>query len=287
MQGLIVYFSQQGATEKIAKAIANSIESRGINVDLFNLKEKNPPKIDNYDFIGIGSPTYYFRPPFIVTDYLKNLPDIKGKKFFVFVLHGAYKGKTGNVIRKILRKKGGEEVGYFFCKGADIVYLYLKEGYLYSPDSPTEKDVREAEKFGQEVVDFLKDNKKYKIPPFDPDVSSFVFRLERFLSNQWLVKNFYSRFFKVDRKKCTRCGLCIKNCPTKNIKKDKEGYPVWGRNCLSCLMCEMNCPKEAIKCAFDWKIFSPFIKYNLRYYNKDKNLKYIKVKLKNGCIKKV
>ncbi len=283
---LIVYFSQQGSTKKIAEKIGSSLVQIGHSVDFFNLKDGSPPDIKNYDFLGIGSPTYYFQPPFIVTKYLKRLSNLKGKPFFVFVLHGAFKGRTGNVIREILSKKGGKEIGYFFCRGADIVYLYLKEGYLYSPDNPTEEDLKNAENFGRKVSKVFSGG-KYKKPPIDQDVPSFVFKIERFLSNNFLVKNFYSRLFRVNKNKCIRCGLCIKNCPTKNIKKDENGYPVWGRNCLSCLMCEMNCPREAIKCAFDWKIFSPFIKYNLNYYNKDKSFNYIKVELKNGQIKKI
>lgn len=283
---LIVYFSQQGSTKKIAEKIGSVLNQYGHEVDFFNLKEGEPPDLKNYDFFGIGSPTYYFQPPFIVSDYLKNLPGLKGKPFFVFVLFGAYRGRTGNFIRNILNNKGGKEIGYFFCKGADIVYLYLKEGCLYSPNNPTEEDLRMTERFANRVIDFFA-GKEYKIQPFDKDVPSVIFRIERFLSNKWLVRNFYSRFFKADKKKCIRCGLCVKNCPMKNIAKDKDGYPKWGRNCLSCLMCEMNCPKEAIKCAFDWKIFLPFIKYNLNYYRKDRNLNCIKIKLKNGHIMRI
>lgn len=284
---LIVYFSQQGSTKKIAEIIEKILFQYGYKVDLFNLKDGDPPPIENYDFFGIGSPTYYFRPPFIITDYLKNLSNVNNKPFFVFVLHGAYKGKTGNLIRKILRKKGGKEIGYFFCRGADIVYLYLKEGYLYSPDSPTDGELKMAEKFAKKIAQVFAGKEKYKALPFDRDVPSIIFKIERFLSNQWLVKNFYSRFFKVNKKECVRCYICIKNCPVKNIRKDKDGYPTWGRSCLACLMCEMNCPRATIKSAFDWKIFSPFIKYNLNYYNRDKSLSYVKVRLKNGRIYRI
>ena len=36
------------------------------------------PELDNYDIIGIGSPTYFFRPPFIVMDFVKNLDGLVG-----------------------------------------------------------------------------------------------------------------------------------------------------------------------------------------------------------------
>lgn len=277
---LIVYFSQKGATQKIANQIAGSLKEKGHEVDFHNLKDGKAPDVKDYDFIGIGSPTYYFQQPMTVKKYLDSLPELNQKPVFVFSIAGAYRGRTGNVIRKIIEKKGGKEIGYFKAKGADIVYLYLKEGNLYSPESPTDEELSKAKEFGQEVAEVFA-GKEYKKPPKDKDVG-FLFRYERFLAHPWFVKHLYSRLFKADKKKCIRCGKCMEVCPVNNIGKDKDGYPVFGRDCIACVMCQLHCPKRAITSAFDWKLFLLFIKLNFKRYDKDKTITCTKGKLENG-----
>ncbi|NLV64411.1 MAG: 4Fe-4S binding protein [Synergistaceae bacterium] len=48
----------------------------------------------------------------------------------------------------------------------------------------------------------------------------------------------------VDVRKCTRCGLCSKVCPVRNIIL--EGFHGFGDRCLSCQRCVSLCPEEAI-----------------------------------------
>jgi ferredoxin len=57
--------------------------------------------------------------------------------------------------------------------------------------------------------------------------------------------------FKVDKEKCTKCGLCVKICPVKNIKLDD--FPVYGHRCNFCMRCVSWCPQKAIPCGFNFK----------------------------------
>jgi flavodoxin len=109
---LLVYYSQGGNTSRIAESIAKGLRASDHVVDLHNLKDGPAPNPGSYDFLGIGTPTYYFRPPFIVTDHLDSLPDLSGKPFFVFVVYGTDPGDAGNVVRRVLERKGGREIGY-------------------------------------------------------------------------------------------------------------------------------------------------------------------------------
>jgi len=77
-KSLIVYFSQGGTTTKVAESIADGLRREGYQVDLHSIKEKQQPDLSGYDLLGIGSPVYFYRPPFIVTDYLNSLPDLGG-----------------------------------------------------------------------------------------------------------------------------------------------------------------------------------------------------------------
>ncbi|UCG83996.1 MAG: flavodoxin family protein, partial [Dehalococcoidia bacterium] len=134
---LIVYFSQSGTTARVAESIAAGLHSSDYEVDLFNINGSPPPDFGGYDLLGIGSPVYYYRPPFNVSDYLRSMPVIRGLPVFVFMMYGTYRFDTGNRIRRALAGKGAREVGYFHAHGADLYPGYLKEGYLFSPGHPT------------------------------------------------------------------------------------------------------------------------------------------------------
>ncbi len=105
-KSLIVYFSQGGTTARVAEYIAIGLRVAGYQVDLCNMKDEQPPDLSGYDLLGIGSPAYYYRPPFNVMDYVNSLPDFGGLPAFVFVVHGTYRGDTGNTIRHVLARKG-------------------------------------------------------------------------------------------------------------------------------------------------------------------------------------
>ena len=99
-KSLISYFSQSGTTAKVAEFIATGLRQEGYQVDLYNIKESPQPDVTGYDLLGIGSPVYFYRPPFNVIDYLNSLPDLSNLPTFTFVLHGTYQFDTGRSISK-------------------------------------------------------------------------------------------------------------------------------------------------------------------------------------------
>ena len=97
----------------------------------------------------------------------------------------------------------------------------------------------------------------------------------------------YSRLFRVDKNKCTACGLCVQECPTGNISEDGDGKPVWGRDCLLCLYCEMHCPDEAVTSPVSWPLFAPFMKYNVRHASQDPSLDHVRVRRSQGKVERL
>lgn len=281
-RALIIYFSQGGTNRSVADIIGKSLRKAGYQVDLWNLKDDPPPDPREYELLGIGSPVYYYRAPFNVTDFVNSLPSLSGLSAFVFVVHGAYRGNTGNTIRRTLRLKGAKEVGYFYCYGADYFLGYLKEGCLLSPDHPSEEELESAGVFGHDIAARL-EGASYEPPDDDPEVQ-MIYRLERFLANRVLVKNFYSRSFRVNATCRPECDLCIRQCPVQNIHRGANGKLVWGRKCLLCLSCEMNCPEDAITSPVSWPVFRPFMIYNTRHALQDSALDSTKVIHKRGQI---
>lgn len=279
-KSLIVYFSQGGTTKRVAESIASGLHAAEVEVDLYNLRDGQPPSPKGYDLLGIGTPAYYYRLPFNVVEYMGGLPRLDGHLAFAFILHGTYPGDAGNHVRQALARKGAQEIGYFRCYGADYFMGYLRQGYLFSHNHPTAEELAQAEAFGQQVAAHA-GGLPYTRPEDDPFPGT-IYRFERFSANRWLAENLYSRLFRVDRGKCVACGLCTKECPTGNITPDAEGYPVWGRNCLLCLYCEMHCPEEAITSPVSWPLFVPFMKYNVRTAAQDPSLDHVRVKHGQG-----
>lgn len=283
-RALLVYFSQGGTTTRVAERIAVGLRATGYRVDLCNLKDGRPPEAAGYDLLGVGSPVYYFRPPFKVMDYVNALPDLVGLPAFVFLMHGTYRWDAGNQLRRVLAGRGTREVGYLHCRGADYFLGYLKLGYLFSPDHPTPEELARAERFGQKVAARAAGK---KCPRAEDDPSPEArYRLERLLVSRWLVRQLYSRLFRVDAKRCSGCGLCIKMCPTRNITEGKGGRPVWGRECLLCLTCERKCPKDAVTSPVSWPLFRPFLIYNVHHASHDPSLDYARVTHRRGVTRR-
>lgn len=60
-----------------------------------------------------------------------------------------------------------------------------------------------------------------------------------------------------NKKKCTRCGICVNICPKKALTMRK--YPVLNKKkCIQCYVCHENCPEGAIdlKTSMIWKAVS-------------------------------
>jgi flavodoxin/Pyruvate/2-oxoacid:ferredoxin oxidoreductase delta subunit len=272
---LVVYFSQGGTTRQVAEAISRGWRARGHEVDLHDLKDGPPPDHGRYDVLGIGCPAHYYRPAITVSDYLATLPALSGKPVFTFVLHAAYLGDAGNLIRRALEEKGGKELGYARFRGAGRFLGYLKHGYQFSPADPGPDAIARAERFGDELAARVAET-THAVAAHDPSPPA-VYRLERFLTGRVFIRHLYSRLFRVEEERCSHCTLCMSGCPTRNIREDSDGMRVWGRECILCFACEMNCPREAISSPVTWALFSPFMLYNAWAAARDPAIEHVRV----------
>lgn len=55
-------------------------------------------------------------------------------------------------------------------------------------------------------------------------------------------------WIKVDREKCSSCGVCINLCPRDVLRLDNRGYPymAYRDDCWYCDVCRFVCSREAI-----------------------------------------
>jgi len=281
---LIAYFSQGGTTLSITEQISKGMKDKQFNVDLYNMADGNPPDIRNYDMLGIGSPVYIYRPPFIVTEYIKNLPKLNDLPFFIFIMYGTKPGTMGIQLHNALSLKGGKQIGYSKFKGADFFLGYLQRGVLFSPDSPNKDEKINAYEFGQKMTTAFFDGEYIK--PEQNTNPGIIYTIENLITKKFLVNYIYTWLFKADREQCNSCKICIKECPNNNITLDQDGIPKWGHNCLFCLYCEMKCPKDAIKSIVDWWIMAPFMNYNVYDGKKNPLIEHVKVIHNKGKTKR-
>jgi len=219
---LIASFSQTGSTKKVADLIAKGLNSANWEITHFSISGNEIPELDEYDIVGIGSPTYFYRPPFIVMDFVNNLNGLSNKSTFVFVTQGTHTGNCGNWIRKTLIRKGSKDLGYFKSFGEDYWLGYIKRGVLFSPGSPSTQELDSAEEFGKVLISRYDDQNRV-VESFDPSTPA-MYRIERMLLARPFAKLMYSKTFRATNE-CDKCGICIKKCPINNISEKKDGKP--------------------------------------------------------------
>lgn len=62
------------------------------------------------------------------------------------------------------------------------------------------------------------------------------------------VERVYAKYPKLDKEKCTKCGLCVKNCRSNAIFQPKNQYPIFLHElCSGCGLCWNLCPFGAIE----------------------------------------
>jgi len=139
---LIIYFSQTGSTKKIAEAIQKGILKSGNVGDITQIKKVDINILKSYDLIGIGTPTFYFREPVNVKNFIMHLDKLEGKHCFIFATHGSVIGNTFYYMEEELNKKGLKVIGAFDTYANSSMRVYPTP--MHTAGHPDEIEIREA-----------------------------------------------------------------------------------------------------------------------------------------------
>jgi flavodoxin/ferredoxin len=244
MKCVVIYFSQTGNTEKVAKAIQIGVKQVAGHCDIVKIKEANPRRLYEYDLIGLGSPVFHNREPGNITAFINNMRFVGGKHVFSFCTHCTLgDGYFPSVVPK-LKRKGLIVVAMRDWYGHSWGPVIQPTPYL-TDGHPDEIDLKEAKDFGREVVELshrISAGETDLIPKVPPPVP-----LPRVDGKRSMLFK-YKDFVKHDREKCLypACRLCMDNCPMDGIDLSVEP-PILARPCLDCMFCEAICPTGAIQ----------------------------------------
>lgn len=71
IRALIIYWSESGNTEKVAKAIGRGMEKEGLKPTIKRVEEAKREELYDYDLICIGSPTHFCFPAKAVLEFCR------------------------------------------------------------------------------------------------------------------------------------------------------------------------------------------------------------------------
>ena len=263
MKVLIIYFSQTGNTEKIAKAIKKGILNSDHICDLAQIKKVDSNILENYDLIGIGTPTFFYREPKNVQIFIQNLKKTNEKHCFIFCTHGSLIGNTFYYMNEELTKKGYTVIGFFDSYGYSSIQFYPQP--MHTEGHPDEIELREAEEFGKHICEIsqkIQDGQTGLIPKFELISKTWWARQSNQLTLEILRK--ISPKFKINVDKCIKCLTCQENCPTDAIDVEANPPEIQKEDCIFCWYCEKACPERAIEA--DWSLLEKASKSNLLGY---------------------
>jgi len=147
---MILYYSETGNTEKVARAVAEALEPKA-EVSLRRVEEASED-LGEYELIFLGTPVHALGPAKPVREFLERLSaNLEGLCFALFCTYSmAGAGRTLDFMEKKLANKGAKVLGKFAVFGAfKTFFKHFKKG------RPDEKDLAYAKEKAEEIFSAL------------------------------------------------------------------------------------------------------------------------------------
>ncbi|GEM_PF-263666 len=257
----VFYFSSTGNTRLGAELVARGICQGGGCCDLVDITDSGAEKValtfNDVDLVGFACPTFVWKPPIKVTDFIHNLPELEGRLGFLFCTCGwEPEGVVAKLASEVVKKKIILIDSYIMWAEESMTMIRWRR-FILNRGRPNAEDRDGAIRFGENLVHKYK---QYKDDPsLPPHRSKRKFScltpisILGCLARQNLIKYYFRK--KVNLELCNQCGLCAQQCPVGAIKM--ADYPKFCDNCIMCFRCINLCPQDAIE---SW-----FTKGNPRY----------------------
>jgi flavodoxin I len=159
MKALVIYYSETGNTEKLARAIHEAI-----HIDKELLPIRDVKNTQGYDIIFVGFPVQAHSVPAKLNAFFKGLPD--GQNIALFCTHGSLRG--GHLPKQALEHAVGlatraKILGTFGVRGrvdAKIIEALMKrvehrawaEEAQGADEHPSEMDLTDGKEFARSIL---------------------------------------------------------------------------------------------------------------------------------------
>jgi len=229
----IIQFSPTGNAAQLATKLADEL---GGDTKVHALEHSDPSLLENNQHLIIVYAIHAFNAPRTVKRFVKNLPKgIYNKVSLIGV--GCNTSWVNGAVSKDIKCELERKL---YTIIADEVLAMPLTFIMAFPDEVAKQQILEANLKIKEIAKDIREERiSQKNISLKSHVINFVGRAEPIAS----------RFFGLElhaKKGCTQCGLCVRECPEKNIKMDDKGKIHFGFKCLMCMRCIYNCPKKVI-----------------------------------------
>ncbi len=228
----IVQFSPTGNTAHIADLLSNYLETDQV----YALEHTSPTYLPNTGHIIILYAIHAFNAPKTVKRFINNMPKNKFNKVSLIGV-------------------GCNDSWLNYAASKDIRYMLEAKHYPVVVDEIIAMPLTFIMSFPEDVINNQITEAHNKIKKLSFDIKESVVSEKNLMFKSRLVhwigriEPFAAKFFGLElhsTKKCTQCGLCIKECPEHNIRMRDNGKLKFGMKCMMCMRCIYNCPSQAI-----------------------------------------
>ncbi len=232
----LAFFSGTGCTKEVCDLFEKQLTLRGFTCTKVNMAVCEPETMKDCNLIMIFAPVYAFRLASFAEKWVSKLPEVEETSAVIISVSGGGEVSPNTACRikskRLLAKKG---------------YSVIYEDMIMMPSNfatQAEQTINYGllnilpEKVSHIIANIISGQKRITKPILK----------DRFFSSIGRAEHIGARFFGASihaNSSCTKCNLCINNCPNKNIKMVK-GAPRFGFNCTWCLKCIYSCPCNSL-----------------------------------------
>lgn len=232
---MILYYTGTGNSAHVAKRLGALLHDEVEDL-LERLREQNHESLYSDDAWVIVTPTYAWRIPHIVMNWLEKTELVGSRSVYFVMTCGENIGSAGKYAEAFCRRRG---LNFRGCKA-----VVMPENYIAMFDAPDEAEARRIVAAAEPVIADI----AAKIAGGEM-LTQTGGKTDGLLSGV-VNRGFFALWVK-DRRftvsdACIGCGLCERVCPMKNVSL-KDGRPNWNGRCTHCMACITRCPKHAIE----------------------------------------
>ncbi|MCG8483016.1 MAG: EFR1 family ferrodoxin [Clostridia bacterium] len=237
----LFYFSGTGNTKLVTEMLKSELEKKQVMVTIEAIdaciKSNKELSVSELDTVGICYPIMGFGSPRIINEFIKFLPRLSKKKLFILKTAADFIGINHNASARVIKKL--EQKGY------DVFYdriIAMGSNWLveYDDDLVKQLYITAKEKVKHMSKELLEGRKRRYSP-------KLAVKLMTPLIN-WFEDEIGGRLFGrllTVKRTCTKCKLCVMNCPVQNISLKNNGIE-FGWKCIWCMKCIYLCPNKSI-----------------------------------------